>query len=182
MFNLNVLKNKLSEVEKWLSHEYQSLRTGRATPAVLDPVNVDMYGSQSKISHLAAISIEDARTLRIAPYDKSAVRAIESALQAANLGISVIVDGSGLRVSFPELNSERRKVLERLIKEKHEEARVKVRREREDILNDVTKREKDGEISEDEKFTLKEDLQKMVDLTNNNLEVATARKQQEISE
>ena len=181
MYNFNVLRTKLKQSEEHLIHEYQSLRTGRATPAVLDTVNVDIYGSQSKISHIAAISVEDAKTLRLSPYDKTAVKHIESAIAAANLGLSVVADGSGLRVIFPEMTAERRKVLEKLLKEKHEETRVTVKRAREDTWNDIGKEEKDGRLSEDDKFRLKDELQRLIDDCNKRLEEITARKLQEIS-
>src|SRR3989344_1414163 len=181
MYNLVPIKQKFKNIEEWLGHEYLSVRTGRATPAVLDPVNVDFYGVQNKISHIAAISVEDAKTLRIAPWDKGVVKLIESSLQTANLGVSVVVDGTGLRVIFPELTTERRKVLEKLLKEKQEEARISVKREREEALNDFSKEEKDGKISEDEKFKLKEELQKFVDECNANLENITERKIREIA-
>jgi len=182
MYNLSNLKNKLSDVEAWLAHEYESLRTGRATPAVLDAVNVEIYGAQNKISHIAAISVEDAKTLRIAPWDKTVVKHIEGALQAANLGVSVIVDGNGLRVIFPELNNERRKALERLMNNRHEEARVRIRHERDEIWNDINKKEREGILSEDDKFRLKNELQEMVDESNRDMEGATDRKLKEISQ
>ena len=182
MYNLNSFKQKLGNIETWLSNEYKSWRTGRATPAVLDGVNVELYGAQSKISHLAAISVEDAKTIRIAPWDKAAVKAIESALSAANLGVSVVVDGAGMRVIFPDLTAERRKLLEKLVKEKHEEARVSIKRDRESVWNDIVENERKGTISEDEKFKLKEDMQTLVDTCNKNLELVTDKKITEISQ
>lgn len=181
MYNLNSAKQKFNNIEEWLAKEYQGVRTGRATPAVLDSINVEMYGSMSKISHVAAISVEDPKTLRIAPWDKGAVKAIETAIAAANLGLSVVPDAGGLRVVFPDLTADRRKMLEKLLKEKMEEARVSVKREREEIWNEIVKSEKDGNISEDEKFKLKDDLQKLVDGANMKLEETLKHKVEEIS-
>lgn len=175
------LKTKLSEVEAWLTREFSSIRTGRATPAVLDPVDVEFYGASNKISHVAAISNEDAKTLRISPWDKGAIKPIESAISAANLGVSVVVDGEGLRVIFPDLTTERRKLLEKLVNEKHEEARIKAKREREDIWNEIVKKERDGEVSEDDKFRAKDELQKEIDNFHRILEDHVAKKLKEIN-
>jgi len=175
------LKNESDKVGEWLARELSNIRTGRATPALLDGVSIEQYGARTKISHVAAISIEDPKTLRVTPWDKATIKLIESAIQAANLGVSVSTDGVGVRVSFPDLTTERRTLLSKLVKEKLELARVSVRKEREECWNDVVKKEKDGEISEDDKFKLKEDLQKLVDEANTRLEEQAERKNKELA-
>ena len=132
------------------------------------------------ISHLAAIAIEDARTLKISPWDKSQIKDIEKGITMANLGISVSIDDSGIRASFPQLTTERRIQLIRLLKEKLEEARVSVRAEREKVWNDIQVRERDGLMSEDDKFRGKEELQKLVDEANKALEAIFEKKEKEV--
>ena len=138
------LKGGLDKVKEWLTKELLNIRTGRATPALLDSVSVEQYGARTKISHVAAISIEDPKTLRVAPWDKAMIKEIEGALQAANLGVSISTDGAGVRVSFPDLTAERRALLVKLVNEKLESAKVSVRKEREECWNQVVKKEKDG--------------------------------------
>ena len=182
MYNLRLFENKLHEVESWLGRELSNIRTGRATPALLDTVTIEQYDTRSKISHVAAISVEDPKTLRISPWDKTTIKLIESALQAANLGVSVVVDGAGLWVIFPELTNERRKLLQKLANEKLEGARISVKKEREEVWNQIIREERDAVISEDEKFSLKDEIQKFVDDVNKRLREAVDRKEQEISQ
>lgn len=179
-YNFSPFKTKLAEVEEWLSREYLGIRTGKATPAVLDGVMVDSYGAKTPLKHVAAISIEDARTVRIAPWDKSQVGAIQTAIEAANIGLSISPDSAGLRAIFPMLTEDRRKMLIKLTNEKLEEARISVRKEREKIWEDIQEQEKAGTMSEDDKYKGKEELQKLVDEANNKLEELAKRKETEI--
>lgn len=181
-YDFSALKTRLSEVEEFFSGALASVRTGRATPALLDSVQADSYGARTPIKHLASITIEDPRTLRVTPWDKSQIKVIESAIAAANLGVSTSSDSSGLRVIFPELTTERRTMLGKLVREKLEEARVSVRREREEVWSDIQKQEREGSMSEDDKFRLKDELQKLIDAANEKLEAGAERKEAEISE
>lgn len=180
MYNFSTFKTKLTEVEDWLGREYLSIRTGKATPAVLDSVMVESYGTRTPLKHVAAIGIEDARTVRITPWDKSQLGAIQSAIEAANIGLSVSPDSAGLRAIFPMLTEERRKMLIKLTGEKLEDARISVRKEREKVWEEIQEQEKAGEMSEDDKFKAKEDLQKMIDEANGKLESLSKRKEAEI--
>lgn len=162
---------------EWLKKEYTGIRTGRAMPSILDRVSVISYGSPMSINQLATVSVEDPKTLRLTVWDKNAIKDIDKAIRESNLGLSVTVDGVGLRVSFPELTSDRRAMLSKVAKEKLEEARVAVRTEREKTLNKAGK-----DLSEDEKFRLKTDLQKLVDDINKKLEELAAKKEKEILE
>ncbi len=180
-FNFTELKKKIEEAEEWLSKELQSVRTGRATPLLLDSVSVEAYGSRMPIRDIAAISIEDARTLRITPWDLSQNKAIEKAVTVANLGVSTSVDEKGIRVHFPELTSERRTVLVKLIKEKLEAARVTLRGERDSVWSTIQKDERDGKMSEDDKFRRKEEMQKIIDDGNKTLEEIANKKEQEVT-
>lgn len=179
-YDFSSLKSKLNETEEWLSGEFSSIHTGRAIPALLDGVMVDSYGSKTAISHIAAVTTEDPRTLRIAPWDKSQIKDIEKAVNDADLGVSVAADDQGLRVFFPELTTDRRQAFVKIAKEKLEDARIRVRKEREDVWGDIQKKEKDGEITEDEKFNLKDELQKIVDEENKKIEEMADKKESEI--
>lgn len=170
---------RLSEITEWLSSEYKTISTGRATPAVLDSITIDAYGTRSHIAHVASINIEDARTLRVAPWDKTHVKLIEKAIQEADIGLSVVADDQGLRVSFPYLTEETRTKLIKVLKEKLEDARVKVRNVREDENKQIDREEKEGGMSEDEKFRYKEALQKKVDSANFDLDALFAKKEKD---
>ncbi|MES2213212.1 MAG: ribosome recycling factor [Patescibacteria group bacterium] len=181
-YNFSPLKQSIKDIEEWLKREYTTIRTGRATPAILDGVHVEAYGSDMTITQLANISVEDARMLRVAPWDMSTVKAIEKGIVASDLGLSVAVDDKGIRVMFPDLTSDRRVALVKIAKQKLEDARVTLRTEREKTIKEIERQEKEGEISEDEKFRLKTELQKMVDDTSRTLEEVFNKKDKEISE
>lgn len=179
-YSFTKLNDELKRVEDWLSGEYLTIRTGRASPALLDSVLVEQYGSRGKISHVASISVENPKTLRVTPWDKSMIKSIESGIMAANLGVTVNAQGDYVRVSFPDLTFERRLMLTKLAKEKMEAARVSVRKEREESWNDIVAKEKEGTLSEDDKFRLKDELQKIVDSVNTKLEEMLAHKEKDI--
>jgi ribosome recycling factor len=179
-YNFSQFKTDLKKVEEFLSKEYTQLNIGRASPMVLDGISVESYGSRVPLKNVAGISIEDPKTLRIAPWDKSQVKDIEKAIVSANIGLSVATDDQGLRVIFPQLTTETRGSLVKILKEKLEEARITVRRERENIWKDVEQKEKDAKLTEDEKFRAKEDLQKLIDEVNNNLVAIFEKKEKEV--
>ena len=166
----------------WLKNEYASIHTGQAMPSILDRVRVSAYGQAMPINQLATVSIEDPKTLRITPWDKDLAKDIDKAIRESNLGLSVALDAVGLRVSFPGLTSERRTVLSKIAKEKLEEGRIKIRTEREKSISDIDRQEKEGRLSKDDKFRLKNELQKIVDDTNSKLEDLAQKKEREILE
>ena len=137
-YDFNPLKKQLDGTEDWLKREFQQIRTGIASPAVLDGVKVEVYGAPMALKELASVIIEGARTLRVAPWDKSQVKEIEKAVTVANLGLSVVVDDQGLRVIFPELTADRRKDIAKSAKEKLEEAKKQTRAHREAVIKDLT--------------------------------------------
>lgn len=177
----NEYQKLLSDVTHWLENEFVSIRTGQATPTLLDGVRVDSYGASVPINQVSSVGTEDARTLRVSPWDNSQVSAIEKAISEANLGVSVVGDSGEVRVIFPELTGERRQQLVKLAKSKLEEARVSVRHVRDEVMKLIDKAEKAGEISEDDKFGRKEDVQKEVDSTNQKLEKLFNEKEAQIS-
>ncbi len=180
-YDFSQFKTKAKQVEDWLAKEFGGLRAGRASPAVLDSVLVEAWGSKMPIKQLAAIAIEDARTLKISPYDAEQGKAIEKAIMLANLGLSASSGDGGIRVSFPELTSERRVALLKTAKAKYEEARVSFRRVRDETVRDIDAKERAGTIGEDEKFRLKKELEKIADTAGKVLDDTLARKEKEIN-
>lgn len=180
-YDFSKLDAALLGAQDWLAREYKGLRTGRATPSILDSVQASAYGSLQPIKHLASISIEDARTLRVQPFDSSILKEIERGVIAADLGLSVVPDQTSLRISFPDLTTERRHELIKVAKGKLEEARAKVRVARDDCWKEIQEREKNGEMGEDDKFRGKEDMQKRVDKANEELERHFDAKEKEMT-
>lgn len=180
MFNFALFKEKSKDVENWLHKELSVIRTGRAALSILDTVQVEAYGSKMEIKELATVLIEDVRTIRVEPWDKAQAKNIEKAIISSNLGLSVNVDDRGLRIIFPELTSERREQLVKVAKQKLEEARVTLRSLRDKTWEEIQVREKEGGMGEDDKFRFKDELQKLVDLTNKTLEDFLNRKTSEI--
>ncbi len=180
-FDFKEFDTKIAGAKEWLAKEYRGLRTGRAAPAILDGVMVSAYGSMMPLKQVGNVSVEDARTLRVSAYDAGLLKDIERGITAANLGVGTSSDGSSVRVSFPELTSERREQLVKLAKQKLEEARTTVRLARDEAWKIIQEREREGTLTEDDKFTLKDDLQKRVDKTNDELEAAFDSKESEMS-
>ncbi|MDP3710167.1 MAG: ribosome recycling factor, partial [bacterium] len=173
-------KQKLEKILEHLKIEVVSLRTGRATPALVENLEVDYYGSKTPLKSLAAISSPEARQLVIQPWDKGALQAIEKAIQTSPLGINPIADKDTIRLSIPPLNEERRKELVKTLGKFMEEARIKVRRDREDFFRSVERQEKSKEISEDQKFRQRNEAQKAVDEINKKIEDLAKNKEKEI--
>lgn len=174
------IKQRLQETKEWLQKEYAGIRTGQANPGLLDGIRVQSYGTLVQLNQVGSIGIEDARTLRLSLWDSSQVSAVEQAIRDADLGISVVTDSSGVRVIFPELTVERREQLLKLAKNKLEDARIAVRAVRDEAMKSIDKLEKNGDISEDEKFSQKESVQQAVDVVNRELELLFAQKEQEL--
>jgi len=181
-YNFTQFKQSIKDVEEWLKKELATVRTGRANLSILDGVSVEAYGSFMPINQVANLSMEDARSVRIAPWDSSVTKDVEKAIVASDLGLSVTVDDKGLRVIFPELTGERRTALVKMTKQKLEDAKITLRGEREKTMKDLENKEKEGEISEDEKFRTKAELQKMLDECTRSLEQLFEKKEKEISE
>lgn len=180
MFDSTAVQAKLTDVQEWLRGEYQGLRTGRATPALLDSVQVESYGTRVPINQVANVGVEDARTLRVLPWDASHIKDIEKAITQADLGVGVSADEKGVRITFPELTTERRELLIKMAKDKLEEARTSVRRVRDEEWGAIQKSERDGVITEDDKYRFKDELQKHIDETNGALEAVFTKKEEEI--
>ncbi len=181
-YDFSKLTAQVKETEEWLTRELSGVRTGRAAPALLDSVRVDAYGSRSPVPQIASVTVEDARTIRISPWDKTLSKAIEKAIGEANLGISVVVDDTGMRVIFPELTAERRTLLSKLAGEKTEQAKVTLRGHRSEAIKDIEAAEKEGGMGKDDVTRLKEEVQKKIEAGTTALEALAKRKLEEISQ
>lgn len=181
-YDFSKLKTHIKETEEWLSRELTGVRTGRATPALLDTVKPEAYGTRTPLRELANVSVEDARTLRIIPWDMTIVKTIEKGIIDANLGIGVATDDQGLRVSFPELTSERRTQLLKIASDKTEQAKVTLRSHRTDALKALDTTAKDGGMGKDEITRLKGEAQKLIDAGNDALAKILNKKEAEITQ
>lgn len=179
-YDFSSFKERANDISDWLGKEFATIRTGRATPSLLDGVQVDSYGAKVPINQLGTVGIEDARTLRVSVWDASQVQQIERAILDEDLGVSVATDESGLRVIFPELTSERREQLLKLAKNKLEEARVSLRGARDEAVKEIDAKHKAGELSEDQRFNAKAELQETVDAKNKEFDTLYAHKEKEI--
>ena len=177
MFELN---QKLKTIIETLRSEIVSLRTGRATPALVEDLVVDAYGTRQPLKAVAAISTPDARQIAIQPWDKSILPAIEKAIQSSPLGLAPIADKDLIRLSLPQLTEERKKDLVRVLHEKLENARIQVRRVRDESMKDIERREKAKELSEDERFREKQEVEKIIGEYNRKLDETGQAKEREI--
>lgn len=174
------LKQNLDKILERLKNEAASLRTGRATPALVEDIEVDCYGSKTPLKAIASISVPEPRQILISPWDKNAIQPIERAIKSSSLGLNPISDKDIIRLAMPALTEERRKELVKLLGRYLEEAKISVRREREEVLKEVEKQEKEKKISEDEKFRKKQEIQKIIDEMNKKIEDLGATKEKEI--
>lgn len=174
-------KQKLEKIIEHLKQEVASLRTDRATPALVENLEVEYYGAKTPLKALAAISAPEPRTLAIQPWDKNALPAIEKAIQNSQLGLNPVADRDAIRLTIPPLTKERRRELTKLLGRHLEDARIQVRREREEMLKEIDRQEKEKEISEDEKFRQKNEVQKIVDEINKKIEELGFAKEKEIT-
>ncbi len=180
MTYLDTLKAEFAKGEAWLATEFSRVHTGRASLVFLDGVMVESYGVMGPLRNVASLTIEDPTTIKITPWDKSLIKEVERGVQAANLGLSIAPDDTGIRVIFPPLTGESRERIVKVLKEKLEDARQTVRKEREAVIQEVERDEKDKKISEDDKFRFKTDIQRMVDAQNKKLEDMFSAKEKEI--
>jgi len=163
-------------------HEFATVRTGRASPALLDRVVVDYYGAQTPLKQLAGISASEARLLTITPYDKSSMKAIEKAILESDVGLTPSNDGNVIRLTIPELTEERRKELVKVVRRIAEEGRVAIRNVRRDVMHDLRELKEEGEVGKDDEHRAEVELQKLTDARIDELESALSAKEKEILE
>jgi ribosome recycling factor len=161
-------------------HEFATVRTGRASPHLLDRVQVDYYGASTPLKQLANVSATEARLLTITPYEKSAIKQIEKSIMESDLGLTPSNDGNLIRLTIPELTEERRKELVRVVHGLAEEGRVAVRNIRRDCMHDLRELRKEGEVGEDEERRAEAELQKLTDAQVAEIEELLKGKEEEI--
>ena len=179
----DILTQKKPDFEAAIDHlqkELGSLRTGRATPALVEDIPVSAYDATMEIKGLASIQTQDAKTLVIDPWDKGLVKNIEKGIRDAGVGLSPVVDGSIIRIVMPSMTQESRKVMVKKMKEFLEDARIRVRQVREDAREQANRMETDKEMSEDEKFKLLDEVDKMTKEFTTRIEEIGAHKEAEI--
>ncbi|MBI2024076.1 ribosome recycling factor [Candidatus Giovannonibacteria bacterium] len=181
-YDFKKLEEKISGIAKHFEEEIASLRTGRATPAILENIRVEAYGSSNSLKNVASIITEDARTLLVQPWDKALMEKLAKALESSNLGSQPIVTKDFIRISVPPLTEERRKSLQKVVKEKLEEAKISLRKGRDEVWKDIQEKEKNKTISENEKFRLKDQMEEKVKKGVEKLEELATRKEKEILE
>ena len=179
---LKTADEHMHKTEESLAHEFAGIRTGRASGAILDKINVEYYGTPTPIAQIAAIKAPEPQLLVVEPWDKTALGAVEKAIRASDLGLNPSNDGTVIRIPFPPLTEERRKELVKLCKHYAEEARVAVRNIRRDAIERLKKSEKAGEISEDDLRRAEVDVQKLTDSRIHDIDAALKRKEDEIME
>jgi ribosome recycling factor len=163
-------------------HEFGSVRTGRASPALLDRVEVDYYGTRTPLKQLAGISATEARLLTVTPYDKSSIKAIEKAIMESDVGLTPSNDGNVIRLTIPELTEERRKELVKVVRRIAEEGRVAIRNVRRDVMHDLRELKEEGEVGKDDEHRAEVELQKLTDARIGELDEALSAKEKEILE
>ena len=175
-------EDKMKKAVSNLRRELATLRAGRATPSLLDKVQVDYYGAATPLNQLAGISSPEARMLLVQPYDKSVIAEIEKAILKSDLGLTPTNDGDVIRITIPALTEERRTELVKVVKKYAEEAKVAVRNIRRDVNDRLKKDEKDNVITEDELRRLTDDVQKLTDKYVSEIDHVTEEKEKEIME
>ena len=181
----DVLAETTEKMGKAVTHtqsEFAGVRTGRATPALVEKLKVDYYGSEVPLQQLAGFNVPEARLLVISPYDKNAMKAIEKAIQNSDLGINPSNDGHAIRLAFPQLTEERRKELVKVIKHKAEEGRVAVRNLRRTARHELEHLEKNGDVSSDELDRAEKELDKLTHEYTEEIDRMVQHKEQELLE
>lgn len=175
-----VYEDKMKKSVEAVENDFATVRAGRANASVLNRISVDYYGTPTPIQQIASISSPDPRTLAISPWDASAVKAIEKAIQESDLGINPQNDGKVIRLAFPQLTEERRKELTKQVRKYCEEGKVALRNIRRDAMEDFKKKKKASEITEDDLKQLEKELQDMTDKHCKDIDELTVKKEQEL--
>lgn len=178
---LALFTKETTNTTEWLVSEFGKIRTGRATPSFLDGVQINSYGSLVPLNQVASVTVEDAKTIRVSPWDSSQIKTIESAIDKADMGVSTSSDEKGVRVHFPDLTTETREKIAKLAKQKHEEARVTLRGERDEIRSTVQNDQKTGDLSEDESKRILTQIEDKTAETNKKFDELFDKKYQELT-
>lgn len=177
---LNEAQARMKKAVEHTLHEFSTIHTGKASPAMVESVMVEAYGSMMPLKGCAAITTPDPRMIQIQPWDKGVIRAIEKALQMANIGVNPVVDGNLIRLPFPDLSRERRQEFVKTAQRLAEEGRVAVRHCRRDAMEAAKKLKKDGKISEDDEKRLEKDVQAATDKAIKDIDTHLATKEKDL--
>ena len=177
--NTKVYEEKMNGALDHLGRELNAVRAGRANPAVLDKIVVEYYGAPTPLQQLASVAVSEARILTITPWDRTLIRPISKAIQASDLGINPVDDGTMIRLTFPAPTEERRKQLAKDVSKLGEEAKVAVRNIRRDAMDKAKQMKKAGELTEDDQKKLEEEVQKLTDKFIKKIDASVADKQKE---
>jgi ribosome recycling factor len=175
-------RERMTKSVEAIRHEFGSVRTGRASPALLDRISVDYYGTVTPLKQLATVSAPEARLLTIQPYDKSSIKAIERAILESDVGLTPGNDGNLIRLAVPELTEERRKQLVKVVRQIAEEGRVAIRNIRRDIMHDLRELKEAGDAGSDDEHRAEVELQKVTDARIAELDEALKHKEEDILE
>lgn len=175
-------KRRMEGAVRALGNELATVRTGRASTALLDRIHVDAYGTKTPLTQLATVSTPEPRLITVQPYDRSIMKAIEKAILESDLGLTPSNDGQLIRLPIPQPTEQRRKELVRLVHKMAEEARIAVRNVRRDVLNDLKRAEKEGEVSRNELGRAQDETQKLTDAEIKAIDDLMSRKEAEILE
>jgi len=178
---LSDLQVRMKKAVDFTLHEFSTIHTGKASPAMVEGVMVEAYGSMIRLKECAAISTPDPRMIQVQPWDKALIRAVEKALQQANLGINPVVDGGFVRLPFPDLSKERRLEFVKIANKLAEEGRVNIRHARRDAMEQVKKAKKDGKLAEDEEKRLEKEIQTLTDKHIKEVDTHLAHKEKELT-
>lgn len=179
--NINDQKQQFEKAIEFLKSDIANLRTGRASTVMVEDIAVEAYGTKQPLKSSASITVADAKTINVEPWDKSLLGPIEKAIRDSSLGINPVNDGILIRVILPELTSERRTELTKVLHQKLENARISIRKIREEIRDEIAAQEKEKQISEDDKYRLQEDLEKVVKEYNEKVKEIGEQKEEEIN-
>jgi len=177
---INKIKPDLEKTVDYLKQELAGLQTGRATPNLLENLEVECYNQKMLLNQLATIQMPEPRLIIIRPWDKSIIPDIEKAVSRSRMGLSPVTEEDFIRLNIPPLSEERREEIVKILQEKVEECRISIRRHREDVWKEIQTMEQNKEISEDDKFKAKDELQKLVDEYNKKIEEIGDKKKEEI--
>ena len=179
--NISDFKEDFNKAIEFFKEDISGLRTGRATSAIVEDIMVEAYGTHQTLKSLASIVIPDPKTVNIDPWDKSILSAVEKAIRDSGVGLNPVNTGSQIRIFLPELTSERRQELIKVLHQKEEGARIALRKTREEVKEMIKSAESDGEVTEDEKYRLQEDLEKLVKEYNDKVKDIVVKKEGEIN-
>jgi ribosome recycling factor len=175
-------KRRMDRSVESAAHEFQTVRTGRASAALLDRIQIDYYGTKTPLKQLATINVPEPRLLTVQPFDPSSIKSIERAIQESDLGLTPSNDGKLIRLPIPQLTEERRKELVRVVRHLAEEGRVAVRNVRRDVMHDLKELVRDGEVGDDEERRAEDRVQRMTDEHVGKIDDLLKRKEDEIME